>query len=181
MRRRGPFRRPFRRAKPFDVPPELRSANELMEAGQYSEAALAFEQIAEQAERRRGPRAPLFHLRAGQAYAKANDTQNAMPHLKKGLGMIAARGDWAPLDDFGQRAVDELKQLGYATEAEELAAYLVTLLPHKTPKRTRAEKAVSLPTHCPGCGAPLRADEVEWMDQETAECIYCGSPVRGED
>ncbi|HEX9117672.1 MAG TPA: hypothetical protein VGA61_16500, partial [Anaerolineae bacterium] len=37
-----------------------------------------------------------------------------------------------------------------------------------------------LPTHCPGCGAPLRPDEVDWLDEMTATCEYCGSPVHGE-
>jgi hypothetical protein len=35
-----------------------------------------------------------------------------------------------------------------------------------------------LPTHCPSCGAALRPDEIEWLDESTAECAYCGSPVR---
>ena len=33
---------------------------------------------------------------------------------------------------------------------------------------------------CPSCGAAVRPDEVEWLDYVTAECAYCGSPVRGE-
>jgi hypothetical protein len=37
-----------------------------------------------------------------------------------------------------------------------------------------------LPTHCPACGAAVRPDEVEWLDDVTAECAYCGSPVREE-
>jgi len=37
-----------------------------------------------------------------------------------------------------------------------------------------------LPTHCPGCGGPVRADEVDWLDDVTAECNWCGSPVRAE-
>jgi len=38
----------------------------------------------------------------------------------------------------------------------------------------------ALPTHCPACGAALKPNDVEWLDDVTAECEYCGSPVRGE-
>jgi hypothetical protein len=37
-----------------------------------------------------------------------------------------------------------------------------------------------LPTVCPGCGGPLHSDELDWVDEITAECPYCGSPVRAE-
>ena len=181
MRRRGPFRRPFRRPGPRQVPPELRHANDLMENAQYPEAASAFAHIAEQAERRRGPRAPIFHLRAGRAYAQASNPAKAMPHIKKGLGMIAARRNWAQLQRFGQLAVDELNELGFNAEAQEIVDYLASVLPAEQSKITRTESRSSLPTHCPGCGAPIRADEVDWIDNKTTECIYCGSPVQGVD
>ena len=42
------------------------------------------------------------------------------------------------------------------------------------------EKARLLPTTCPGCGGPLRSDEVDWADEATAECPYCGGSVRAE-
>ncbi|MBT3336987.1 MAG: hypothetical protein HN855_05700 [Anaerolineae bacterium] len=181
MRRRGPIRRPFRRAGPQRVPPELRRANELMDAGHHAQAAVAFEQIARRADARRGPRAPHFHLRAGRAYIFAGDTQKGMPHLKQGLAAIAAKKHWEPLQNFGQRAVDELSELGYQTESDEIAAYLAEKLPTGTASPAKARSRPTLPTHCPGCGAPLRTDEVEWIDQKTAECIYCDSPVRGEN
>jgi hypothetical protein len=180
MRRRGrPLRRPFRRPGPPRVPPELRRANELMDAGHHAEAAVAFEEIARRADARRIPRAPHFHLRAGRAYFLAKNPEKGMPHLKKGLTTIATHYQWEPLQRLGQRAVDELNELGYQAEADEIAAFLVEKLPAgEAPPSTASHP--SLPTHCPGCGAPLLSDEVEWVDRNTAECLYCGSPVRGE-
>jgi len=35
-----------------------------------------------------------------------------------------------------------------------------------------------LPASCPFCGAPLRSDQVEWIDERRARCAYCGSPVK---
>lgn len=180
--RRRPFRHPFRRGGPRRVPPELRRANELMEAGHHAQAAEAFEKIARRADARRRSRAPHFHLRAGRAYILAGNIENGMPHIKKALASFAAKGQWEPLQRFGQRTVDEVNELGYTAQAQEIADYLSRNLPEKGAQRQAASpKNATLPTHCPGCGAPLRADEVDWIDKLTAECIYCSSPVRGED
>ena len=35
-----------------------------------------------------------------------------------------------------------------------------------------------LPTKCPSCGAAVRSNEVKWLDDITAECNYCKSPIR---
>ena len=177
----GPFRRGFRRAAPLTVPPELRRANELMDSGQHADAALAFERIAERTAARSGARAPLFFLRAGRAYLLAGAAAKGIPLLKQGLSMIAVRRDWEPLQRFGQRTVGELNELGYISEAEEISAYLAATLPEYSAKFATAQNRADLPTHCPGCGAPLRTDEVEWLDEKTAECVYCGNPVRGDD
>ena len=34
-----------------------------------------------------------------------------------------------------------------------------------------------LPAQCPSCTAPLRSDEVEWVEDDRATCTYCGSIV----
>ena len=178
--RRRPFRRPFRGNRPQRVPPALRRANQLMETGNYPEAALAFEKIASRTEVRRGARAPIFHLRAGRAYILANDVIKGMPHLKRGLSALAAKHQWEPLHRFGQRAVDELKELNLNQEADEVAAFLADKLPENA-REQKADSHPALPIQCPACGAPLRLDEVMWIDQDTAECAFCGNPVRGED
>lgn len=40
-----------------------------------------------------------------------------------------------------------------------------------------SEIPLQLPDACPHCGAPLREDEVEWVDADCAQCIYCGGVV----
>jgi len=180
MRRRGSFRRPFRRANPMSVPPELRRANELRETGSHAQAAVAFEQIARRSVARRGVRAPLFFLRAGQAYALAGESLKGLSLLKEGLGIIAKRKDWADLQRIGQRAIAELNEANLYAEADEVSAYLTTILPENI-EIPQTQIRAKLPSNCSGCGAPVHSDEVEWIDQKTAECVYCGSPVRGED
>ena len=178
--RRRPLRRPARTKDPRRVPPALRHANELMESGYYAEAALAFEKIAQRADARRGARAPLFHLRAGRAFILSREIPKGMEHIRIGLTSIAVKKNWEPLHRFGQRTVDELNELGLHQESEEVATYLKQTLPEK-PEAQRASSRPSLPTQCPGCGAPIRSDETIWIDQKTAECLYCSNPVQGEN
>ena len=37
-----------------------------------------------------------------------------------------------------------------------------------------------LPTSCPKCGAPVHGTEANWVDNNTAECDYCGALIRAE-
>jgi hypothetical protein len=34
-----------------------------------------------------------------------------------------------------------------------------------------------LPSNCPHCGAPVRANDVKWMGTQSAACAYCGSTL----
>jgi hypothetical protein len=81
------------------------------------------------------------------------------------------------------RFTAELKARGLVTEAKQIEYYLKTSLPAGFVFGAGAgmEKPKPiLPTNCPGCGGPIRSDEVEWADELTAECPYCGSAVRAQ-
>lgn len=180
--RRG-FGRPFRRAFGANIPPLLQRANQWLISGNYPEAASAFEQLARAAEARGGPRAPLFYIQAGRASVLGGQTAGGVEYLQRGLGLFATRGQKIRVFNVGNRMVAELNERGLKKEAQQVSAYIKSLLPDfdaslETPLPTRKSP---LPTHCPGCGAPLRPDEIEWLDDVTAECAYCGSPVRGEN
>ncbi len=177
MRRRFPPR-PGRPRAPR-VSPALRRANALMERGAYEEAAPLLEDLARKAAARRGPRAPHLFLRAGKAYFLAKNADAGMKALRRGLDILARRRQWRVLHQAGERAIEELNEAGYDAEAKEIAAYLEETLPEK-PASPRAAAHPALPSHCPGCGAPILPNEVEWLDSQTAECPYCGSPIRGE-
>ena len=171
------FRRQIRKSLAQDVPPILQEANFAFSKGEYGRAAELFEQIAHVADGRGGTRAPLFHLQAGRARVLAGQAGLGMPSLKRGLELLAGRKQFQRVHQFGTRTVDELNQQGYKNEAVEIEAWLRSVLPEMPLSEASAKKPV-LPAHCPSCGAPLRPDEVEWLDQVTVECGYCGSPVR---
>ena len=185
MFRRRAFVRAARRALMPDIPPLLQRANQLMAAGDYSGAAAAFEEMARGAVARNGPRAPIFLIQAGRARILTGQVPAGMAHIKQGLSLFAARGQWPELHRAGTRAVAELNQSGLTAEARQIEDYLKATLPpmpggYLGPAAPAERRKPVLPTNCPGCGGPVRADEVEWVDDSTAACPYCGSAVRGE-
>lgn len=163
------------------VSPALRRAHEMMSMGEYAQAAMAFEQLAHAAEMRDGQRAPYLLFQAGRARILNNQPAAAMPHLKRGLELFIASRRYNHLQKAGQRIAQELKLRGLEREAREIAALVGASIPAiadmPTERGPDMAKAL-LPTHCEACGGPIRSPEVEWLDARTAECPYCGSPVR---
>lgn len=174
------FRRHIRKTLGQDIPPILQEANYAYAKGEYGRAGELFERLAEGADARGGPRAPLFLLQAGRARLFAGQTKLAMPSLKRGLELLAERQQYQRLQDAGQRVIAELTERGLASEVTDIEILLKIHLPAKftTELQVASTKKPILPTHCPSCGAAVKPDEVEWLDEITAECGYCGSPVR---
>jgi hypothetical protein len=169
-----------------DVPPMLRRAHELMAAGNYAGAAEAFEGLARAGEARQHPKTGQMYLQAGRARILAGQKPVGFAHLKHGLEVMHSMGLNGQVFHAGNRIVAELNQNGMTAESQEIATWLKANLP-AMPAGMGSAGAVAaptkkpvLPTHCPGCGGPIRADEVEWVDEVTAECNWCGNPVRGE-
>jgi len=171
------FRRHIRKTLAQEVPPILQEANFVFDKGEYGRAGELFERIAETADARNGPRAPMFYLQAGRARILAGQTSLGMPSLKRGLQLLAQREQSTRLQNAGKRVISELNEHGLSKEASEIGAWLKTALPSATSFESPAQRQ-TLPTHCPACGAGVRPDEVEWLDDVTAECAYCGSPIR---
>jgi tetratricopeptide (TPR) repeat protein len=164
--------------------PILQRANELMATGDYAGAASSFEQAARATEGHAGRRAPLLYLQAGRARIFAGQNAMGVELLERGLGLFAMRGRPRKLARVAYRIINELHQRGLTKEAQQITNYVTSLAPginlNNVPDET-AEKHPILPRHCPGCGAPIHPDDVDWIDNVTAECEYCGSPVRGEN
>ncbi len=177
------FRRQIRKTLAQDVPPILQEANFAFDKGNYGRAAELFEQIAQTADARGGPRAPIFHLQAGRARIFAGQTKLGMSSLKRGLELFAQRGQLHKFHRASQRVIAELNARGLTAEATEIEAWLKNLAAPMSNLETKSlpVKRPTLPTHCPSCGAAIRPDEVDWLDEVTAECEYCGSPVRNDD
>jgi len=185
FRKRGLIR-PLQRPFSPDIPPAVQRANELMVSGDYNGAAVAFEQLARGAEGRVGPRAPHFFMDAARARFKAGQKSIAMEHAHHALELLASSKRWPAFQMMGENIATFLNKHGMSQEAQEISDYLKATLPSLPANQpgmqsfTRERTRSRIPTVCPGCGGPLRSDEVEWLDETTAECPYCGSAVRGE-
>lgn len=173
---RRTFRRHIRKTLAADVPPILQEANFVFDKGEYGRAGELFERLAETASARGTPRAPLFYLKAGRARIRAGQTALGMPSLRRGLEILAERGQLLRLQNAGRRVILELREQGLDKESSEIETWLRNQLPHEAVSEEKAQKP-ALPTHCPSCGAAVLPDEVEWLDESTAECAYCGSPI----
>ena len=79
------FRRNIRKTLAQEVPPILQEANFTFDKGEYGRAAELFERIAQGADARGGPRAPLLLLQAGRARILAGQTALGMPPLNADL------------------------------------------------------------------------------------------------
>jgi hypothetical protein len=162
------------------APKALVAANQMLESGNYKEAADRFEAIARTVESRGGSRAPQFHLQAGRARILAGQNETGLAHLKHGLSLFVQRSAWPHLHRAGNRVVAELRKHGLTDEVNEISEWMRENLPANFDSVHYAApvKKTVLPTHCPSCGAVVLPDEVDWLDDITAECAYCGSPIR---
>ena len=159
----------------------LRAAHEFMDSGRYAEATAAFQQLARTAEERFPERAPMLYLQAGRAAILDGQTQIGVAHLRRGLTLFASQGRNHRMQILGHRVLDELNARGLHSEASGIAGLLEGNLPREDEVETvTPSRKALLPSHCPSCGAALRPDEVEWVNEATAVCAYCGSPVRGK-
>ena len=167
--------------------PLLQRANELMAINDFSGAALAYEELAQAAKVRTGPAAPHLYIQAGRARILAGQVPIGIVHIKQGLSLFAEHGEWLKFHRNRRRTVEELHRLKLNEEADSLSTYLSADIPEGIKEdeaktrdivgRVERRKAI-LPVKCQGCGAPLRSDEVEWVDEVSAECPYCGSLSR---
>lgn len=176
MRRNGPLFRLRHRA--FKPAPEVQNAHEKMLRGSYLDAAIAFENLAIEAESEQRPRVAFLYLQAGRARILINDLTRGMNHLKKGLGVLADHKRYGQMYQAGQRIIQELKSRSLTAQADEIAQLLQLSMPGDPSARSGPTTRPTLPTHCPSCGGPMRLDELEWLDENSAECPYCGSPVQ---
>ncbi len=165
----------------------LQRANALMAGGQPRQAAELYDELAQMAEARAMPkRVALLNVQAARAWLAAGDEQAAVERAKRGLGAFIALGQGARVARLLPEVTARLRQRGYVQAADELERDLQAQL-----ARAGIDAAAvasvgaavgrgSLPASCPHCGAPLRPDEVEWVDRASAECPYCGMIVKAE-
>jgi tetratricopeptide (TPR) repeat protein len=182
MFHRPRFRPPGRNFVP-DLPPALRHAQQLMSLGRFEEAAGLFEQLARGAQERGLAHDARLFQTAGLCRLNAGQVDQAMTNFRTGLQILSDRGNKPAFQRACQRIIRELNDKGYSKEANDLfESILKSSMSPESIVVTAVEKAQptqrgSLPASCPSCGGTLRADEVDWIDDASVECSWCGTPV----
>lgn len=186
MRRR---RRPLgRRIRPVPAGPGrqarrmLARAHRALETGDHKRAADIFVRLARGAEDRGLMKhAPNLFLQAGRANLLAGNQEEALGFLKHGLTLFANAKRWPALNIAGKRVVDNLRENGMDESAQEISEWLKTTLADHPIERHAPRSQKQLPSKCEFCGATVRSDEIEWIDANSVECVYCGSSLKLAD
>lgn len=186
-------RRP--RPRPRQV---LARADRLFDQGKFSEAAPIFERLAKGAAQRRMPdRAGDLYLRSARCHLEMGNAALAVERGKRALRLFGRAGRVGKIERLLPKIVDALQEKGHEDEAaalqQEVEARLAEAPPGRRPPpfdklrtppgaRPAAARPMprrgELPAKCPACGAPIKPDEVTWLDPDSAECPYCGSVLK---
>lgn len=158
----------------------LRQAHRLMEGGQYGQAFPIFKRLADGAAERGMPvKAAHMYLQAAHARLEMGDANDALDLARRSVQLLANAGQAWQLRALLPRLVQAFEEKGYRDQAVILRAEAEALLGGERPAPPPAQRG-TLPSKCPSCGGPVRADEVEWIDDRSAECAYCGSVIQAQ-
>jgi hypothetical protein len=160
----------------------LRQANHLLAEGEPRAAAAIFAELADQATTLGLHRSPQLHLQAGRAWMLAGERALGLDRIVLGLRTMSETGQERRLPRVTRRVLDELRARGMESEANEIQARILAMLPSGAPEAAEpaAPSRGRLPGKCPHCGGTVAADSVEWIDAESALCDYCGSVLSAE-
>ena len=186
MRRRRPLARHPLAPRPGlgeRQPPALRMlrrANRLMESGQYEQAYPLLKRLADGAARHGMPvRAANLYVRAAHARLEMGSAPDALDLARRAIQLLVAAGQTERLHTLGPRMVQAFEERGHREQAVTLRAEIAALVGSAPAAASTAPRA-TLPAQCPSCSGPVHADQVTWIDAQSAECAYCGSTIRAE-
>ncbi len=174
------FRRPIRRAvRRMGVSAvaqnEVLRANQLLQLGQFVPAAEAFMHLARQMERFGKPRqAANLHAQAALAWAKAGIEERATNQANIAFSQFTLLGMQQRIAEFKAEFDQTLHPRKPVQEGNVEAAPVRPAMPAAAVLPAVQQRG-KLPATCTQCGAPVRADEVEWIDDTSAECEFCGA------
>jgi hypothetical protein len=153
-------------------------ANEFYSNGKAGEAGPLFEKLAGQLETGNHPRrAANLYAQAAHAFADNQDETRTLVCARKALTLFTKYRMTQRTPVFFANITQKYEALGMGVALTALQAEYGSTSPVELPKPGEGleRNAGHLPPICRGCGAPVRSNEVYWIDNSSAECIYCGS------
>ena len=157
----------------------LSRANQWVAGNNPSGAAPLFAELGHELDVSHPRRAANLHTRAAHAYADAGNEQLALAQARAALTMFIQYRMVNRAPVFFVHITRKFNNKGMKNSAAALQNEFgnrVGPLPSQ-PAQTSAKRSL-LPTNCPKCGAPVHGDDTAWIDDQTAECDYCGAAIR---
>jgi hypothetical protein len=132
-----------------------------------------------------------LHARAAHAYADSQTGQMALGQARSAMNLFIANGMVARAPVFFANITRKLNNHNMQNAANALHQEYGSRLHEGGPRLRRRQGGMAsaapaapthgtLPTSCPKCGAPVHGGEANWIDNNTAECDYCGALLRAE-
>jgi hypothetical protein len=165
---------------------KLVQANQQLLAGEFAQAALLFTGVMALTQQRGMPfRSANLGARAAMAYYQANDPAHGLEYAAKAVDITLQSGNVALAVRIARQLMAQLQSQGHADQVENLREKLDAMLRPFGVSLTGApasgpSRSAHLPAQCPSCLGPVRADEVDWINESTVECAYCGTPIHTE-
>jgi hypothetical protein len=172
----------------------LARANRLFNQGKFVEAALIFDRLAKgAAERGMLNRAGDLYLQSARCHLETGKATLAVERGKHALRLFGRASLFGKIERLMPRMVEALQDKGYQAEAAALRQEVEARLAEAPPGRRPMPGARpvgwppfveppaarrQLPAKCSACGAPIKPDDVTWLDSQSAECPYCGSVLK---
>jgi hypothetical protein len=158
----------------------LQSANRLMETERYEQAYPLLKRLADRAAEHGMPiRAANLYLRAARARLEMGSAPDALQLAQRAIALLNQAGRTERLRQLLPVLIDDLEKRGYHEQAVGLRAEMTALTGSRASAKPQTEKG-SLPPKCPACNGPVRAGEIDWIDERTAQCPYCGTTMQAQ-
>ena len=123
-------------------------------------------------------RASQLYLQAGRAWIEAGEVEKSIKPLQTGLKLMVRMGQFRRLPVVSHRVLTEMRNLGLTEQAKAIEDEIQGILAKHGLSLTTAFSPRSqppLPAKCNYCGGNVIPDEVDWIDEHHASCVYCGS------
>ena len=174
-----PFRN-FRRPVPTPVERALCRAQRLIGFGRYDQAGQLLAGLAAELDAAGRPRAAAeMHARAAHCYVEGGIAAAALVEARTALERFREAGMPARFERFHANIYRKMLARGMQFGSESLRSQFGLPAPDAAqPPAPPSAARLVLPTACEKCGAPVRSDEVDWIDSASAECAYCGAVLQ---
>lgn len=168
------------------VPPPaqrmLVRARRFIQISRFGKAAALLAELANQVEMAGRPKAAAeLHARAAYCYIEAGIGSAALAESEFALVSFQQAGLAERFVRFQGNILRKMQAYGMQAGVDALRArFGAEAAVNPQSQAVTQGKPLILPAACPQCGAPVRSDEIEWIDARSGECAYCGAIIEAQ-